>query len=233
MEDATLTYAVVGNTNPGLFGSVTVTDGVLTLAYAPNAVGAATLTVRATDTGGLSVEMPLAVTVAPVNDAPSFAVGSNVTVASDAGPQTIAGWATAISRGPADESGQALTFAVSADSPLLFAVQPAIDPATGTLTFTPIAGASGTTTVTVVLRDNGGTANGGVDTANLATFTITLTPPALPPGVQVIGTELVITGATAATRSPSPRSRAATGPTEPRSPGPSMASPSTRRSGRR
>jgi Ca2+-binding RTX toxin-like protein len=190
-----LAHSVVGNTNPGLFGSVSVANGVLTLNYTPNVSGTATLTVRATDGGGLWVETPIAVTVRPVNDAPTFTAGPNVTVASDAGPQSAAGWATAISGGPVNETGQALAFAVSTDSPLLFAVQPAINRATGALTFTPVAGASGTATVTVVLRDDGGTADGGTDSSTPVTFTITLTPPALPPGVQVIGTELVVTGA--------------------------------------
>jgi len=189
-----LTYAVVGNTNPGLFGNVSVTNGVLTIAYAPNVSGSATLMIRATDSSGLSVDTPLVVTVAPVNDAPAFAGGSNVTVASDAGPQTVAGWATAISRGPTNEAGQALTFSISADNPLLFAVQPAINPATGALTFTPVVGASGTATVTIILRDNGGTANGGIDSSTPVTFTITITPAAGTPGMQVIGTELVIVG---------------------------------------
>ena len=54
---------MVGNTNPALFGSVSVSGGVLTLAPAANASGSATLTVRATDSGGLWVESDLAVTV--------------------------------------------------------------------------------------------------------------------------------------------------------------------------
>lgn len=191
---AGLTYAVVDNTNPALFASVTAADGILTLIYASNANGSAILTVRATDTGGLSVDLPLAVTVGAVNDAPTFAAGSNVTVSSSAGAQTIAGWASAITSGPSDEAGQLLTFAVTTDNPLLFAIQPAIDPATGTLTFTPVAGAAGTAMVTVLLRDDGGTGNGGVDSSTPVTFTITVAPPSLAPGMQVVGTELVITG---------------------------------------
>ena len=78
-----LTYSVVGNTNPGLFGSVSVSGGVLTLAYAPNANGSATVTVRATDTGGLSVDVPLSVTVSAVNDAPTSLGLPPVSVAED------------------------------------------------------------------------------------------------------------------------------------------------------
>jgi hypothetical protein len=60
-----LAYAVEGNTNPALFSSVAVdplTD-VLTMTYAPGATGQATLTVAATDSGGLTTRSPLSVTV--------------------------------------------------------------------------------------------------------------------------------------------------------------------------
>src|SRR5262249_61122859 len=65
--------------------------------------------------------------------------------------------------------------------------RPAADPATGTLTSTPAAGAVGSAAVTVRLSDNGGTANGGVDTSAPQTFTITVrdVPPApTPPANQ-------------------------------------------------
>ena len=44
------------------------------------------------------------ITVNPVNDAPSFTKGADQTVNEDAGAQSVAGWATAISGGPANES---------------------------------------------------------------------------------------------------------------------------------
>ena len=47
-------------------------------------------------------------------------------------------------------------------NPTLFSAAPAIS-STGTLTYTPAADASGTATIDVVLKDDGGTANGGVD----------------------------------------------------------------------
>src|SRR2546422_2299036 len=86
--------------------------------------------------------------------------GADQTVLEDAGPQTVSGWATAISAGPADESGQTLNFIVTTTNAALFSAQPAVS-ATGTLTFTPAAGATGAATVTVQLHDNGGAANGG------------------------------------------------------------------------
>jgi hypothetical protein len=53
----------------------------------------------------------------------------------------------------------------------LFAVAPAVS-SSGTLTYTPAAGASGTSSITVVIQDNGGTANGGLDTSAQQTFNI-------------------------------------------------------------
>ncbi len=75
--DSALTYTVTGNTNTGLFTSVTANSstGQLTLNYAPDVNstangGPATITVRATDTGGQFVESSFQVTVAATNDAP-------------------------------------------------------------------------------------------------------------------------------------------------------------------
>jgi len=116
----------------------------------------------------------VSLTVTAVNDAPTFTNGANQSVAQDASAQTVAGWATNISAGPPDEAGQALNFIVSNNNTGLFSVQPAIA-ANGTLTYTPAAGATGSATVTVQLHDNGGTANGGVDTSAAQALTITIT----------------------------------------------------------
>ncbi|MCB1569855.1 MAG: hypothetical protein KDI72_02050, partial [Xanthomonadales bacterium] len=58
---------------------------------------------------------------AGVNDAPSFTAGPDQTVLEDAGPQTVNPWATAISAGPPNESGQVVTFNVTGNTnPSLF-----------------------------------------------------------------------------------------------------------------
>ncbi|MBX9627477.1 MAG: tandem-95 repeat protein, partial [Gemmataceae bacterium] len=134
---------------------------------------------------GAGNEAVVSVTVVPVNDAPSFAPGADVTVAEDAGRQLRVGWATGISAGPANEAGQGLAFLVTTDNPGLFAAGPAVAP-DGTLSFTPAADAFGVATVTVVLRDDGGTEHGGRDTSAARTFTVTVTPvndaPTVPSG---------------------------------------------------
>src|SRR5207247_1805706 len=68
------------------------------------------------------------------------------------------------------------------DNPALFSTAPALDSA-GNLTFTAAPNAFGTATITVELMDDGGTANGGVDTSAKQSFTITVNPVADTPSV--------------------------------------------------
>jgi hypothetical protein len=109
----------------------------------------------------------------PPNQPPSFTAGASQSVLEDAGPQAVASWATAISAGPANEPAQSVTFVVTAANPGLFAVQPAVAP-DGTLTYTPAADANGVSAVTVTARDDGGTANGGLDSSSGSAFMITV-----------------------------------------------------------
>ena len=67
------------------------------------------------------------ITVTPVNDVPSFTAGADQSVLEDAGPQSVPAWATDLSAGPANESGQALTFTVTTNNDGLFSQMPAID----------------------------------------------------------------------------------------------------------
>lgn len=128
---------------------------------------------------GFRVRNIRAVALVRPNRAPSFVKGADVSVVENSGPQSVPGWATSISAGEGD-AGQTLTFIVTADTASLFSAGPAID-AGGTLTFTTAPDAVGTSRVTVVLKDNGGTANGGVDTSAPQTFVITVTPANRPP----------------------------------------------------
>jgi hypothetical protein len=145
------------------------------LTYTPtlNLNGPDSFTFTVSDGSITSAPATVSITVNPVNDAPSFTKGGNLTVSAVAGLQTVVNWATNRSAGPSDESGQTLNFIVSNNNNGLFTGQPVISPA-GTLTYTPAAGANGVATVTVQLHDNGLTANSGVDTSAPQTFTITV-----------------------------------------------------------
>jgi hypothetical protein len=184
----TLTFHV-SNGNNALFSvqpDIDETTGALTYTLAANANGSATVSVFLSDNGGTanggsdaSATQSFQILVTAVNDEPSFDLSAspNQTVEEDSGPQTVSAFATNILAGPADESGQALTFHTSSDNLALFATQPAIDPASGDLTYEPAPGQTGTATVSVYLTDDGGTANGGDDTSSTKTFTITIFPP--------------------------------------------------------
>ena len=114
------------------------------------------------------------------NSPPSFLSGPDVEVNEDGGFQSFPNWAAQITPGPSAESGQIVRFEVLNKDNTLFAMQPANNP-DGTLTFQPAHGAFGTTLVTIFAQDDGGTENGGEDTSEEQTFTITLLPVNDPP----------------------------------------------------
>jgi len=123
---------------------------------------------------GSSQTRTIHVTVEQVNDAPTFIRGVNQNIDEDSGAQSIFNWATDISAGAADESGQTLSFQVTGNTnPGLFTVAPSVSSA-GTLTYSPVPETSGVALITIVLKDNGGTANGGRDTSAAQVFSITV-----------------------------------------------------------
>ena len=162
----------------GTVAQINASLGTLTYVPTPDFFGASTLTITTNDNGNSgsggakSDTDTVAITVNPVNDAPSFTPGATVTVDEDSGAYSQA-WASNISVGPANESAQTRAFAVTNSNNALFSVQPAIA-SNGTLSFTPAANQNGSATVRVILSDNGGTANGGSDSAAAVTFTITV-----------------------------------------------------------
>jgi hypothetical protein len=147
-------------------------DGSFTYVPDPDYNGGDSFTYHASDGTLSSSTVTVTITVNAVNDAPSFVSGGDVSVNAADGAFSQA-WATGTA-GPADESAQTLTYTTSVDllGALLFSSQPSIA-SDGTLSFTP-NGLLGTATVTVHVEDNGGTANGGVDTSGEQTFTITI-----------------------------------------------------------
>ena len=128
-ESDSLTFNV-SNDNNALFSAggqpAVGANGTLTYTLAANQSGLATVSVSLTDdasTPGVpgddltTAVQTFTITVTAVNDAPGFTAGANQTVAEDSTAQTVPGWATAMSAGPADESGQTLTFSIQAQRP--------------------------------------------------------------------------------------------------------------------
>ncbi len=145
--------------------------------YTPNANanGSDSFTYNAFD-GQVTSLSPATVTIAitAVNDVPVFTAGGSQTVLEDAGVQTIDPWATGIDDGD-PEVAQNLSFEITNNSnAALFSAGPAVSP-TGVLSYTPAANANGSATITLRLRDDGGTANGGTDTSATQTCTSPVT----------------------------------------------------------
>ena len=185
--------------NTALTGTPTITnnnDGTATLKYTPiaNANGTANISVTVTDADSGTVTKSFDVTVNPVNDIPSFTATNPTTVNQNPGAQTIKNWATFSPGEGTDEAAQTATYTVSnISNSSLFATAPAVD-ASGNLTYTPAATASGTSTFNVQVQDSGGTANGGVDTSTSLPFTITVNPPPTITNVSIPANKTYIAG---------------------------------------
>ncbi|HYR29854.1 MAG TPA: hypothetical protein VEU30_15395, partial [Thermoanaerobaculia bacterium] len=157
-------------------------DPTGTLRFMPGtATGNVSLSVRLVDDGGTdnggvdnSETMDLIIRITPVfiNKAPSFNI-TNVTVLEDAAAQTVNNWVTSISPG-AGETSQTVTMTVdSYTNGAMFSTPPAIV-STNRLSYTLAPNAVGSSTLTIRATDNGGTANGGVNTfTKTATITVT------------------------------------------------------------
>ncbi|MTI37963.1 MBG domain-containing protein, partial [Fulvivirga lutimaris] len=70
--DSELIYSVHNNSNPSLFNAVVISGSSLIIDFADDQFGSATITIRATDQGGLFVNTSTTITVAAVQDDPEF-----------------------------------------------------------------------------------------------------------------------------------------------------------------
>nr|WP_121271883.1 MBG domain-containing protein [Pedobacter schmidteae] len=118
--------------------------------------------VRSTTQYGLSLDKVLTITLSDVNEVPTLATINNQTLCFTTAAQTVA--LAGISAGP--ETSQTTALSVSSNNAALFeSLTVTGSGATGNLSYRIKTGAvAGSATVTVTVKDNGGTANGGVDT---------------------------------------------------------------------
>ena len=142
------------NDNPTFFQAITINQalGQLRFTLNPNAFGVAKVTIRATDTGGLSVTDILTININGINDAPGFDVIPNQQVVENSPQQTIN--ITNISKGPF-EGAQELNFFVSSSNASIVVPAPTIpyigNATTAQLKYTVVPNTSGTVTITITL----------------------------------------------------------------------------------
>lgn len=207
---STQTISGVTWTNDALFTvkPAVAADGTLTFTAAPNASGSSTVSVSTNAAG--TAPATFTIVVNEVNDKPTFTAAANLVLTAVGGVARSEQFASAILAGPAAESAQTLSFNVTSKAGSgAFSVAPAVDAKTGVLSFTVAAGASGSFALTVVLKDNGGTANGGVDTSDPVTVTVNVGScetvngfTACTPTTQVTSSRTVETTVTAQTTTP-------------------------------
>src|SRR5262249_52518302 len=134
--------------------------GLLTFAPVNLGSGSAVITVTVNDHGASNniVSHTFNVTVNPVNQNPTLNVLANVNLNENASVQTVN--LSGISSGAANEH-QTLTVTATSSNPSLIpnpTVNYTSPNATGSLTYAPVAFASGSSTITVTV-DDGGTSN--------------------------------------------------------------------------
>ncbi|MBT1709547.1 VCBS repeat-containing protein [Fulvivirgaceae bacterium PWU5] len=172
---------LVSNSNPALFSIQPAIDamGKFLVQSAPNAWGDATVTVVLKDNGGTahggvdqSAPVTFVVSIQPVNDAPLIDAVEDITLVAGSSPVELT--LTGLHPGP-NEDHQHLTVAASSDTRLLLPNPSVTLHDDGTATVSLIPAAASTVTVTIVVRDDGGTLRGGDDETTI-TFTVTIAP---------------------------------------------------------
>ena len=156
------------------------TAWTLWFALATNAFGSNILVTLAANDGILTGSSQLLVNVKWVNQPPSFNLAASSFTVSQYDVPVSLPVINNLQAGPPDESSlnQTVKFIVTNNHSSLFLSPPAVA-ADGTLSFTP-GTQSGTVAVGIKARDNGGTANGGVDTSASQIFTIIIPPNPFP-----------------------------------------------------
>ena len=178
------------SSNPSLISDRTVSytspSATGSLSYAPlvDQTGSAVITITLKDAGGTAIGGVDTVTrtftvqvnsSTFVNHAPSFAKGLDQNTTDDGGVVNIPGWATSISTGSPDEAAKGSTSS-SSRTTMLCCCQ-AGHRRLGEPDFQAGSQRGYVAHVSVRLHDNGGTANGGADSSDAQTFSITITKP--------------------------------------------------------
>jgi gliding motility-associated-like protein len=173
--EATFTYSLVSGVGDTDNGSFTIAGNEIrttaSLNYEQKAVYS--IRVRSATPYGSSLDKQLNINLNDVNEIPAIASVANQTICYTASQQTVP--LTGISAGP--ETSQTVNLSVSSSNSSLFDVLTVNQSSGGNseLRYRLKNAGSGTAVVTITASDNGGTANGGVNTLSRS-FTITVNP---------------------------------------------------------
>jgi uncharacterized repeat protein (TIGR01451 family) len=173
IDSPILTYAVLSGPAHGTVTGLDPNTGSLTYTPSLDYFGTDQFLFTVSD-GSLLATGTASLAVSSVNDPPTLHALSGRTININAPEQTVS--LSGMSAGAANEAVQTLTVTATSSNPSLIpnpAVNYTSPNATGALTFTPTTNEVGLCTITVVVQDDGGTANGGVN-AVTNSFTVTV-----------------------------------------------------------
>ena len=190
------------SSNQNLISNLTVkygqgTTALLSFSLLQDANGKTTITVTLDDGQRFFhiTERDFDVTVSPVNSKPFFELSTtSISINEDQGKVDLKNFVSRFDDGD-PELNQKLEFITSVKSTsqfLTFRSVPVIDKKNGDLTFEIDPNAYGQASVSVLLQDNGGTANGGIDTSDETVFTIQVTNINDPPTINDVSSPLTI-----------------------------------------
>ncbi|RYY26419.1 MAG: T9SS type B sorting domain-containing protein, partial [Sphingobacteriaceae bacterium] len=168
--DAVFTYTFLSGTGSADNSSFTIQNNKILTARILDYEQQAnySVLVRATNQYGLYFDQPLTIQINDVNEAPTLAAVAAQSVCNQPSEQKIN--LTGISPGP--ETAQTTALSVSSTNPDLFKNLSVSSVSGGTATLNYTLNSIGSATITITVKDNGGTANGGVDSFS-QTFTLT------------------------------------------------------------
>ncbi|WP_316840693.1 MBG domain-containing protein [Pedobacter gandavensis] len=126
--------------------------------------------VRSTTQHNFSLDKTITINLSDVNEIPTLDAIANKTICYTTTGQTID--LTGISAGP-DAGQNTMVTVTGSNAALLQSLTVGSGGSTGTISYRVKNGASGTSTITVTVKDNGGTDNGGIDTYS-RTFVLTV-----------------------------------------------------------
>ncbi|SDO80193.1 gliding motility-associated C-terminal domain-containing protein, partial [Pedobacter steynii] len=189
---ATFTYALVSGTGDTDNASFSISGNNLLTAASLNFENKASYSIRLKSTTqyGFSLEKSFNISISDVNEIPTLDPINSQTICYTTAAQNVA--LTGISAGP--ETAQTTTItATSSNNNLFQNITATKTGSSGNISYRVRSGASGTATITVTVKDNGGTDNGGVDTYS-RTFVITVNPLPVIAIAANIGTNTTATG---------------------------------------
>lgn len=168
INDAADFVTIVGVSDP-VGGQVAMDDSV-TFSPAADFFGMASFVYTVEDEAGTQSSAAVNFPVAGVNDAPSISLSGNLTYRSDdVGEHVVPGFLQVLDMGPGEADQNIQSISVNPVSDANHLVDSVSIDSSGQLEVT-LSGQAGAATFDVSLTDDGGTANGGVDTSTAERF---------------------------------------------------------------